>query len=225
MAFQWYTSPIASDMTKQLMFDLVPFASARRIVTYFDRHAGFVGQSLQFIFPKSISMAVAPNAVCCHQKSLRFRVPLLAQLLPPATNRFHGKFTGVVTDANRHPCFVGFNIVNAVGNRFTKFLVRKVVRVDLQRFSFWAVLLASICLFSKNFFLFGINRYRRALSPLAGTDPASNVFKLCVAVGMVRALSSLAITLQRVSERTKNLGNLHSAHCVSLRAKLLLKLG
>ena len=79
--------------------------------------------------------------------------------------------------------------------------------------------------FSKNFFLFGINRYRRALSPLAGTDPASNVFKPCVAVGMVRALSSLAITLQRVSERTKNLGNLHSAHCVSLRAKLLLKVG
>jgi len=154
MAFQWYTSPIASDMTKQPMFDLVPFASARRIVTYFDRHAGFVGQSLQFIFPKSISMAVAPNAVCCHQKSLRFRVPLLAQLLPPATNRFHGKFTGVVTDANRHPCFVGFNIVNAVGNRFTKFLVRKVVRVDLQRFSFWAVLLASICLFPRiSFFL------------------------------------------------------------------------
>jgi hypothetical protein len=92
-------------------------------------------------------MAVASTAVRRNQKALRFRVPLLAEFSPPTPNRLDGKLTCVATDANRYPGLVRINVVDAVGNRFAEFLVRKVVRVDLQRFSLRAILLPNVRFF------------------------------------------------------------------------------
>lgn len=70
MALQRHAAPIASDMTEQSMLNLVPLAGARWIVTHFNRQSCFVGQMLQFVFPKSIAMAVASTAVRRDQKTL-----------------------------------------------------------------------------------------------------------------------------------------------------------
>lgn len=138
---------------------------------------------------------------------------------PSAANRFDCKFTCIATDANRYPGLVGINIVDAVGDRFAEFLVRKIVRVDLKRLSFRAILLSNIRFFTERFLLFRINRHRRTLPALAGPDPSSNMLKLGVAIGMVGAFSSFAIALQRVSKRTKNFGDLHSSDRKALCAE------
>ena len=45
--FQWFALPVACDMTEQAMFDLVPLAGARRVMTNLDHQAGAVGEALK----------------------------------------------------------------------------------------------------------------------------------------------------------------------------------
>ena len=65
--------PIAGDVAEQAMFDLVPFARARWIVTDFDDQARGIGEPLQFQSPESGARTVAPAAVGRRGPSLRCR--------------------------------------------------------------------------------------------------------------------------------------------------------
>ncbi len=49
--FQWRALPVASDVTEQAVFYLIPFARAWREMAYLDDHPGFVGEPLQLQFP------------------------------------------------------------------------------------------------------------------------------------------------------------------------------
>jgi len=97
------------------------------------------------------------------------------------------------------------------------------MRVDLQRLAFRAILLANIRLLSKCFFLFCIDRNRRAASSLARSNTSGDVFKLGVAVGVIGTFACLAIALQRVSQRPKYVRDLCSSDAVALRNKLALQ--
>lgn len=59
MALQGNATPIASNVTEQAMFDSVPFACSRRAVAHFNRHSGFIGQLLKFMFSQSVAATVA----------------------------------------------------------------------------------------------------------------------------------------------------------------------
>ena len=60
-------TPVARDVTEQSVFDLIPFARARRIVAHLDDHSQFIRQRLQLEFPQSISVTVAASTVRCDQ--------------------------------------------------------------------------------------------------------------------------------------------------------------
>jgi hypothetical protein len=51
VADQWLATPVLTDVGEQAMFNLVPFAGARREVTDRDLESCFVGELLQFPFP------------------------------------------------------------------------------------------------------------------------------------------------------------------------------
>ena len=71
--------PVSGDVAEQAVFDLVPFAGARRIVADLDSEASLVGKSLEFETPQPCSWAVAPAAVSGNQKPRGVRESLLPQ--------------------------------------------------------------------------------------------------------------------------------------------------
>ena len=89
MRLQGLAPPVLGHVTKQPMFDLVPFAGARRKMAYFDCQAGFVAQLLQFDLPKTVATTVAAAAVGGDQQAQRLRVPTpmrsSTSVLPPAS--------------------------------------------------------------------------------------------------------------------------------------------
>lgn len=205
------------------MFDLVPLARARWIVTDLDDHSRLIGQALQLIFPKTISMAVASATVGGDQKTLRSCVPLPAHSTPPGPDRLDGELTGVSTDSDRHRRIIGINVVNAVGNRFAEFFVREVMRIDFQRFTRGAIRLSDIGLPAQCFLLLRIDRDRRASTSLTRANTTGDVFKLGVTIRMIGAFSRLAIPLQRVSQRPKDFGDVRTPNLVALRDKFALQ--
>ena len=62
--------PVAGDVAEQPMFDLVPFARARREMADLHDQARAIGKALQFRLPKSVSMTIAAPTVSGNQQTL-----------------------------------------------------------------------------------------------------------------------------------------------------------
>ena len=75
--------PVHRNVVEQAMFDLVPFARARREMTPMNRQAAFIGKLLQAKFPKAIATSVASAAVRRDENVFRVRIKFLAQMFPP----------------------------------------------------------------------------------------------------------------------------------------------
>lgn len=63
MALQGFASPRTCYVAKQAMLDFVPFARTRWKVADFDLNADVIGESLQFVFPKSTARPIATATV------------------------------------------------------------------------------------------------------------------------------------------------------------------
>ncbi len=61
--------PVARDMAKQSVLDLIPLAGSWRIVTHFHDQAGVIREFLQFEFPQSATGPVTSSAVRRNQES------------------------------------------------------------------------------------------------------------------------------------------------------------
>src|SRR5260370_37628766 len=64
---QGFATPVLADEGEQAMFDLVPFAGARRKMADSDVQSGFIGQVLQIQFPKPHAGSVTSASVCRDQ--------------------------------------------------------------------------------------------------------------------------------------------------------------
>ena len=216
MTFQRYALPVARDVAEQTMFDLVPLASAGRIVAQLDLQTCFICELLQGPSPESSSRAVAAPAVGRNQQSLGRRVPLLSHPLPPPINRRNGKLGGIVTDTDRNARFVQSNVVNAVRNRLAEFPIWKVVGCDFRELALWTVSLPSVFHVSQRFFLLGVDRDRWLPRSQKRANSLVDVFELGVAVRMLLAFNRLAVGLQTVTLRAKQLPDFRTADLVSL---------
>jgi hypothetical protein len=81
--FQGNALPVARDVAKQSMFDLVLLAGARRKMAHFQNRACPIGKPLKFRLPKTIAMTVAAAAVAGNQQPSGVAVSLLPHSLPP----------------------------------------------------------------------------------------------------------------------------------------------
>ena len=187
--------PVSGDVAEQAVFDLVPFAGARRIVADLDSEASLVGKSLEFETPQPCSWAVAPAAVSGNQKPRGVRESLLPQPLPPQQNRSGRELRRVVTDSDTDKRFVVLQVVHAIRNRFAEFSVREVVRFDFDWIFRASIDTAGILQISENFFLFRVDR-DRGLAPFAlPLDTAGDELELSVAIWVLFAFDGLAVGL------------------------------
>src|SRR5271163_1862471 len=100
MSLKWFALPVARDVAKQAVLDLVPFAGAGRIVTDFDNQSCFVRQALQFQFPQPIPGTIATATVGCDYQPLSRPVAFSSKLLPPTINRRNCELRCVRTDSD-----------------------------------------------------------------------------------------------------------------------------
>ena len=64
---QWLSSPIQTDKREQSMFDLVPLAGSRRVVTDRDRYPDLIRHLLQVELPCATSISVAPPSIGAYE--------------------------------------------------------------------------------------------------------------------------------------------------------------
>ena len=90
-------------MREQPVLDLVPFAGSRRQVVNLDRDIEFIGEPLQFKFPQPQARAVTAAAIGGDQQAPGEGIANPAYLLPPSSDRLHGKRRRVIVDADTQP--------------------------------------------------------------------------------------------------------------------------
>jgi hypothetical protein len=191
-----FTSPVLRDEGEQAMLDTVPFAGTRRQMRNRDGQAGLIGKPLQLDLPQAHPGTVAATAISGDQQLLGLRIAGLSQFLPPATDALDREGGSIVRDAEVDPAGIGSDVVDTVRRDFAQSCNREVMHAD----RFWVALgtqfPAAILKVPNKLLLFGIDRYRGLTSRLERVDPRIDVFKLRVAVGVVRALAGLAVRLQ-----------------------------
>src|SRR5487761_1747999 len=221
IALQGLALPILCHMTEQPMFNLVPFAGARRKMADLDFQPGLVTQLLQFDFPKTTSTAVAATAVGCDQQSRCLSMATTAQPLPPTPNRRDGKFRRVAADADRDPRFVVAQIVYTIGNRFAFAWIGKVMGIDFLRLAFGLPGLPWILEVSQGFLLLGVHRDRRLATPLLRLHSAVDVAKLRIPIRMRFSLACFPVNLQAVSSLLQQIPHRRRSNRISLSRQFL----
>ncbi len=110
------------------MLDLIPFARARRQMTYIDRQTDCVRQTLQPQFPH------ASSGISANQQFPCFRIRLRAHMLPPRQNAIDGKVCGIVINPDAHPTAVACHIIHAIRNNLAQFFILKIISNVRLRF-------------------------------------------------------------------------------------------
>ena len=177
-------------------------------MTDFDFERQVVRELLQLVFPKSTAWPIAAAAVSRDENSshLSSLVSPTAQAAPPLADRGDGELGRVMADANVHPGFILFNVIDTIGNRFPFFLVGEVVRLDLRGLSFSLPSLSGVLVIPDDFLFFRVDGDGGLPRPLLRLDTPTNVLKLRITVRMLLALNSLAVRLQTVTGLFEQLG-------------------
>src|SRR5205823_5220285 len=111
---------VLTDVGKESMFDLVPFAGAGGQVANRDLKTGFIGQFLQLGLPEPGSIAVAASTISRDQQTTGSGVSLLAHHSPPAPEAFYGKSGGVMIRSHVYPTGVLPRIIHPIWSYLAK---------------------------------------------------------------------------------------------------------
>ena len=144
-AFQGSTAPVLTDMAEHPMFDLVPFAGARREMTDMNGHIELLSQLLDFDFPEAHATAIAAAAIGGDQQFHGLGVESYSHPLPPAANSRHGKLCGIMVNPDTYPPLIVRQVVNTIRDNFSEFFVtlsQSVVFVlTLSLTDYWQIIL------------------------------------------------------------------------------------
>lgn len=134
-ALERATAPVLRDVAEHSVLDLVPFARAGWVVRDGEQQPRLVGEALKLTLPQACSVTVASASVRRDKQLSCLRVCTTPHPSPPSADRFDGELGGIVVDADVHPAFVARDIVDAVGDRFSEFLVDEVVHAHGHGFA------------------------------------------------------------------------------------------
>src|SRR5208282_2729068 len=112
------------------MFDLVPFAGARRKVADGEAKPGFIGQLLQFHFPETQPGTIAASAVSGDENSLRPGIQMPTFKAPPPPNGGDRKGPRVMVGAHVHKASIAPQVIDAIGKSPGYFGTREVMPAD-----------------------------------------------------------------------------------------------
>jgi len=103
MRQQWLAAPVLSDIRKQAMFNLVPFAGPWRQVADRNFETRLVGQLLQFPLPKTYARSITSTAICNNLQGTRLGIGFRSHLLPPSADCGYRKDRRFMAYPDTHP--------------------------------------------------------------------------------------------------------------------------
>src|SRR5882757_9006740 len=130
---QRLTGPVDADRTKQAMLNRVPLGCAGRIVSHRDAQPCLVRNLLESLLPVMRPGPIGTSRIREDQQFLRGRVQGTTHAAPP---RMHGvgcEGRRVVRRSHDDEAIAARDIVDAVGNRDTIGIARKIIHVDVNR--------------------------------------------------------------------------------------------
>src|SRR5271168_1256558 len=108
-----------TDERKQPMFNFVPFARSRWIVTDGHFQAILIRKALEAALPQAGTTAIAATAIGRNQQSLGLWIGPLPGPPPPPLNALDRKLRRIVTPADIDESFVVPFVIDAVRNRWS----------------------------------------------------------------------------------------------------------
>ena len=120
MTSQGATPPVHTNMGKESMLDLIPFACPGREVADRDPQACLGGKVLQFNFPQTDAVPITSPAIGTNQHIRGPGVDLLAHRKPPAADTGHRETRRIVVHTDIDPAHVLADIIHAIRNYLGK---------------------------------------------------------------------------------------------------------
>src|SRR3954452_10758725 len=200
VADQRLAAPVLGDEGEQAVLDTIPLAGAGRQVVDGDGDAKLVGEGLELAFPQPQAHTVAAAAVGGDQQTGCIGVASRAEFVPPAADALDREDGSVVGYAEIDPSGVGGDVVDAIGHRLAEFGDGEVVHPDRLRMAFRAKLAAAVLAVANQLLLLRVDRDHRLAGGLERLHRRIAVLELRVAVGMLGALTGLAVALQAEPE-------------------------
>src|ERR1017187_10385353 len=120
--------------------------------------------------------------------------------LPPAAYTLDGELGGVMVHPNVHPTSVAADIVDPIGSGAPELLVQEVMHPHLLRIAFGSQFPPTILEIAYQLLLFRVHRNHGVLAGQIALHPSIHMFKLSVAIRMVRAFRGLPVGLQAVPQ-------------------------
>ena len=214
-----HRSPVCRDVAEHPMFDLVPLARARRVVRDGDRETCLIREFLQLQLEEPRATRIAATSVGGDVEVGGSLIRFPTDALPPPTNGLCGKLRCVLVDADTDEALVLRDVVDAVGDGLTEFLVDEVMALHVFGCAFGGPLLASILVVPDKFFLLRVDADDRVPAFLECRCCLVDVEELRVTVGVGGTFLCLPIPLQAVLLRLEFFRHRHVAHLMALRTE------
>src|SRR5208337_2383431 len=224
MADQGSTPPVHTDMRKETMLDLVPFAGSRREVAYGDPQTHLGSQVLQLNFPQADAVSVTSPTIGTNQQVRGAGVDLPAHPKPPASNTGSREARRIMVRTDVDPAHVLTDIIHSIRDNLGRFGRSKIMNLHVFRLSFRLPFLATILEISHQLFLLGVHRNDRLVAFQKFLHPAIDILKLSVSIRMTCPLKSLRIRLQTVIQSMQQIRHRHVADGIPFPPKLLRQL-
>ena len=197
------------------MLNLVPFAGTRRHMTDSNGELNFVGQFLEFNFPKSDTIPIATTGIGHHKEARRHGIDGVTKFLIPGTDGLDGKFCRIMTDTDTDPGFIFGQVIDAIGNGFAYLFVGKVMHQNEFRVALGAQLLSGILIGADQFLFLRVYRNRRISCLQLAADRFIDMLELGVAVRMLGAFQLLFVALTAVAQFAQQFGQGMLAHLIA----------
>ena len=217
--------PVLRDVTEHPVLDLVPLARARREVADRNPQPQLVGQALQLQLPQAAATAVGATPVARHQQPPGPRIGRLPHFPPPAPQRFHREFRGVVVHPDADPPDVRRHVVDPVRDCLAQLLVGEIMHLHLLRLPLRPPLPPPVPVRPHQLLLLRVDRHNRLAPALELLHPPVDVQELRVPVRMLPPFQRLAIRLQAVTQHVQQAIDRSLAHGVPFRPQLLRQPG
>src|SRR3954447_10822294 len=133
-------------------------------------------------------------------RRVAFGVASRAEFVPPAADALDREDGSVVGYAEIDPSGVGGDVVDAIGHRLAELGDGEVVHPDRLRMAFRAKLAAAVLAVANQLLLLRVDRDHRLAGGLERLHRRIDGLELRVAVGMLGALTGLAVALQAEPE-------------------------
>ena len=108
------------------MLYLIPFAGAWWQMAHSNGESEVVSQGLELELPQPKPVPVAATRVCHYQQAGSVGIECLSQLLIPRAYGFNSELSRVMADAYTDPGFILCQVIDAIGYRFARLIIREV---------------------------------------------------------------------------------------------------